>query len=100
MSNGEMGKIVAILPYINKRVTGKVKNIIVKSGLAMRVSFKYKKFYQLLKSQMEKEETEKLGMRGVVYKISCRLCREKGIVKCYVGETGRALRIRYKKGSV
>ena len=49
-----------------------------------------------LKRDVEKDE---MKMEGIVYKMECLKCEEKGIKKEYIGETGRKLEVRMREHS-
>ena len=67
------------------------------SDLGIRVSFESKKVYELIKSQTKRTDKPIEEEKGVVYRMVCKKCKEKGLKKCYIGETGRELGVRVKE---
>ena len=101
------------LPFIDDHLLCKVKRKVVKSGLNINVAWQNKSKLKtvLVHSSFSKPKcpggqrchTCNTGFKGdcsqknVVYKISCKLCQEKGEENIYIGETKRPLRLRFNE---
>ena len=102
------------LPYIDEEVCAKVKSIVKKSNLNLRVAWRNNNSLKsyLTRSAFSQPQcpsgarvcnTCESGLKGrcltsgVVYKISCVICGDRGDSIAYIGETKRPIRLRFNE---
>jgi hypothetical protein len=91
-------KPTIVMHYINERVNKEIKDEFRKRGLDCNISFKASRIYDMCETQSKRVvEKEEMKKGGVIYKMECVKCEEKGVKKEYIGETGRKLEIRMKE---
>src|SRR5277367_189256 len=91
-------KTTIVMYYINERVNEEIKEEFRKRGLDCNISFKATRVYDMCETQSKRVvEKEEMKTAGVIYKMECLKCEEKGIRKEYIGETGRKLEVRMRE---
>ena len=108
-----MGDGFLCLPYIDEELLCKIQSKIRKSGLNVRIAWKnpQKLRNKLIRSSLSKPKcpggqrchTCVSGFSGdctqknVVYRLTCKVCQEKGQESIYIGETKRPVRLRFNE---
>ena len=97
-SEKQYEKPTIVIDYISESANKKIKEEFKKRDLDCNISFKATRLYDICESQSRKEKEDSEGqMEGVVYKMVCKKCEEKGEKKVYIGETGRKLDVRMRE---
>ena len=85
-----------VLPFVDPKTNGKVKQICSKFKLNGNVCFKALSLYNLTKGQTRKKVLDdSWKIPGVVYSMKCLLCKGEEVI--YIGETGRSFKARHKE---
>ena len=94
----DFNKTTIVLQYVSEKVNRSIKKAFKSLDIDCNLCFKARRIYEFCETQSKrKREENEIKHEGVVYRMECRKCKQKGIESVYTGETGRKLEVRMKE---